>query len=192
MLTGTTSLHTRLEQKLAEFKGTEDAVLFSTGFMAMAGTVSAIADEDTIILSDQLNHASIIEGCRLSRAEVKVYRHNDMTSLEEQLADCNPAKDKLIVTDGVFSMKGTVANLPEIRRLADRFGAKVMVDDARGRGTPEHFGLEGRIEIVCGTFSRRICRHGQGCCYIPASELPAVHLYGKRATGALRSGPHLP
>jgi 8-amino-7-oxononanoate synthase len=168
VLTGTTSLHNHLEQRLARFKGTEDAVLFSTGFMAMAGTVSTIAGEGDIILSDELNHASIIEGCRLSKADLKIYRHNDMANLEEMLAACDPARDKLIVTDGVFSMKGSVANLPEIRRLADKHGAAVMVDDAHGsgvlgehgRGTPEHFGLEGKIEIVCGTFSKSFAAIG--------------------------------
>ena len=164
VLTGTTSLHARLERKLAAFKGTEDAVVFSTGFMAMMGTISALADEGTVILSDELNHASIVEGCRLSRARVRIYRHNDMDSLEEELSLCSPGLDKLIVTDGVFSMRGTVADLPAIKRLADRYGALTMVDDAHGtgvlgatgRGTLEHFGMEGEIDLVCGTFSKSL------------------------------------
>jgi 8-amino-7-oxononanoate synthase len=164
ILTGTTSLHSKLERKLAEFKGTEDAVVFSTGFMTMMGTITAITEEGDIILSDELNHASIVEGCRLSRAQVRIYRHNDMASLEENLSDCEPSADKLIVTDGVFSMRGTVANLPEIKRLADKYGAKVMVDDAhgtgvlgpKGHGTLEYFDMEGEMDLVCGTFSKSL------------------------------------
>ena len=164
VLTGTTSLHERLEQKLAEFKRTEAAVVFSTGFMTMMGTISAMAQEGDVVFSDELNHASIVEGCRLTSAEVKVYRHNDMADLEELLAACDTSSNKLIVTDGVFSMKGTVGNMPEIRKLADRYGAAVMMDDAHGtgaigetgRGTLEHFGMEGQVEFVCGTFSKSL------------------------------------
>jgi 8-amino-7-oxononanoate synthase len=164
VLTGTSALHNKLEQKLAEYKGSEAAVVFSTGFMTMMGTVAALTQEGDTILSDELNHASIVEGCRLSGARVKVYRHNDMTSLEEQLAQCPDSGDKLIVTDGVFSMKGTVANLPGIKRMADTYNAKIMVDDAHGtgvlgncgRGTAEYFGLEGKIDIICGTFSKTL------------------------------------
>lgn len=164
VLTGTTSLHARLERRLADFKRTEDAVVFSTGFMTMMGTVSAITTEGDVVLSDELNHASIVEGCRLTGAEVKIYRHNDMRDLEEKLASCAPGSDKLIVTDGVFSMKGTVADLPGIKRLAERYDARTMVDDAHGtgvlgatgRGTLEHFGMEGDIDLVCGTFSKAL------------------------------------
>ena len=164
VLTGTTSLHVRLERRLAQFKGTEAAVIFSTGFMTMMGTVSAIAGEGDVVLSDELNHASIIEGCRLTQARVVVYRHRDLSDLEEKLAACEGGGGKLIVTDGVFSMKGTVADLPGIKRLADRYGAKLMVDDAHGmgvlgptgRGTLEHFGMEGQVDIICGTFSKSL------------------------------------
>jgi 8-amino-7-oxononanoate synthase len=164
ILTGTTSLHNKLERKLAEFKGTEDAILFSTGFMTMMGTIAAITVEGDIILSDELNHASIVEGCRLSKAKVKIYRHNDMVSLEEELSDCDTSSNKLIVTDGVFSMKGTVANLPEIKKLADKYDAKIMVDDAhgtgvlgkKGHGTLEYFNMEGEIDLICGTFSKSL------------------------------------
>ena len=106
VLTGTTSLHTKLEEKLAEFKGTEAAVVFSTGFMTMMGTIAALTGENDIVISDELNHASIVEGCRLSKAEVKVYPHGDMAGLENVLAGCNGSQNKLVVTDGVFSMKG--------------------------------------------------------------------------------------
>lgn len=164
VLTGTTSLHDRLERRLAEFKGAESAVVFSTGFMTMMGTVSALTAEGDVVLSDELNHASIVEGCRLTGAEVVVYKHNDMSDLEEKLAACAPGRDKLIVTDGVFSMKGTVADLPGVKRLAERHGARIMVDDAHGtgvlgatgRGTLEHFDMEGEVDLVCGTFSKSL------------------------------------
>jgi 8-amino-7-oxononanoate synthase len=164
VLTGTSTLHGRLERKLAEFKGTEDAVVFSSGFATMMGTVSAMTAEGDVVLSDALNHASIVDGCRLSRATVKIWRHDDMGDLEEQLASCPIEQSKLIVTDGVFSMKGTVANLPGIKALADRYNAQIMLDDAHGtgvlgatgRGTPEHFGMEGQIDLVCGTFSKSL------------------------------------
>jgi len=162
LLAGTTSLHIQLEKELAEFKGTEEALLFSTGYMTMMGTISGLVDENDVIFSDQLNHASIIDGIRLSRAKVKIYRHNDMASLEENLALASPDANKLIVTDGVFSMRGDIANLPEIKRLADKYGALVMVDDAHGtgvlgengRGILEHFHMEGEIDIVGCTFSK--------------------------------------
>jgi 8-amino-7-oxononanoate synthase len=164
VLTGTTSLHNRLERRLAEFKGTEAAVVFSTGFMTMMGTISAMTEKGDVVLSDELNHASIVEGCRLTDAEVRIYRHNDMESLETELSASDPSASKLVVTDGVFSMKGTVCDLPALRSLADRYGAQIMVDDAHGtgaigetgRGTLEHFGMEGSIEFVCGTFSKSL------------------------------------
>lgn len=159
---GTSSLHLELERELAEFKGTEASLLFSTGYMTMLGTISALVGENDIVLSDQLNHASIIDGIRLSRAKVKIFKHNDMTSLEENLASCGSGVKKLIVTDGVFSMKGDLANLPRIKELADVYGAAVMVDDAHGtgvmgengRGTLEHFNMENQVELICCTFSK--------------------------------------
>lgn len=162
VLAGTTSLHVQLEEELAEFKKTEEALLFSTGYMTMMGTISALVDEKDIILSDQLNHASIIDGIRLSKARVKIYKHNDMASLEENLARCDPDANKLIVTDGVFSMKGDIADIPGIKKLADAYGASVMVDDAHGtgvlgengRGVLEYFRMENEIDIVCCTFSK--------------------------------------
>jgi 8-amino-7-oxononanoate synthase len=168
ILAGTSALHNRLEKRLADFKGTEDAIVFPTGFMTMMGTVSAVAGEGDIIFSDELNHASIVDGCRISKAQKRIYRHNDMASLEEQLSQCPLEANKLIVTDGVFSMKGTVANLPEIKRLAVKYNAQVMVDDAHGtgvlgatgRGTPEHFHMEGQIDLVCGTFSKSLATVG--------------------------------
>jgi 8-amino-7-oxononanoate synthase len=164
VLTGTTSLHNRLEARLARFKGTESAIVFSAGFMAMMGTISAMTGEGDVVLSDELNHASIVEGCRLTGAEVRIYRHNDMEHLEDELRKWGHAGNTLIVTDGVFSMKGTLGNMPAIRKLADSYGAAVMMDDAhgtgvlgtRGRGTLEHFDMEGQVELVCGTFSKSL------------------------------------
>ncbi len=172
VLTGTTSLHARLERRLAEFKGAEDAVVFSTGFMTMMGAVSALTSSGDVILSDEFNHASIVEGCRLTDAEVRVYKHNDMADLEEKLAACDPDQNMLIVTDGVFSMKGTVADLPGIRRLAEQYGATTMLDDAHGtgvlgrtgRGTLEHFDMEGEFDLVCGTFSKSLGTTGGFVC----------------------------
>ena len=172
VLTGTTSLHTRLEERLAEFKGTESAVVFSTGFMTMMGTIGALTGEGDTVISDELNHASIVDGCRLSNAQVKIFKHSNMASLEDVLASCNGSGGKLVVTDGVFSMRGIVANMPEIKRLADRYGASLMIDDAHGtgvlgstgRGTLEHFGLEGKIDLVCGTFSKSLGTVGGFTC----------------------------
>lgn len=161
-LAGTTSLHVQLEKELSDFKGTEDTLLFSTGYMTMMGTISALAGEEDIIFSDQLNHASIIDGIRLSRAQIKIYKHNDMTSLEEKLAFSDPDANKLIVTDGVFSMMGDIANLPEIKKLADKYNALVMVDDAHGtgvlgengRGILELYNMENQIDVAGSTFSK--------------------------------------
>ncbi len=161
-LAGTTSLHVQLEEELAEFKKTESALLFSTGYMTMLGIIFALAEEKDVILSDQLNHASIIDGIRISRAQVKIYGHNDMTNLEEKLASIAPGVNKLIVTDGVFSMKGDIANLPRIKELADEYDAMILVDDAHGtgvlgengRGVLEHFQLEGQIDLIGCTFSK--------------------------------------
>ncbi len=159
---GTTSLHIQLEKELSEFKGEEATLLFPTGYMTMLGTIYALVGENDVVLSDQLNHASIIDGVRLSRAQVKIYEHNDMASLEEKLVSCEPSVNKLIITDGVFSMKGAIANLPEIKRLADKYETVVMVDDAHGtgvlgengRGTLEHFHMEDQVDLVCYTFSK--------------------------------------
>jgi len=172
ILTGTTSIHTQLEQKLAVFKKTEDSITFSAGFLALMATIAAITNEKDIIFSDELNHASIIEGCRLSKAQTKVYKHNDMASLEEELAKCDASLNKLIITDGVFSMKGDVCDLPGIKRLADKYRAEIMVDDAHGtgvlgkmgRGTLEHFDMEGQISLISGTFSKSFAAVGGFTC----------------------------
>lgn len=168
LLTGTTPLHLEMERRLAVFKGAESAVTFSTGFMALAATVSTIADEGEFIFSDELNHASIIDGCRRSRAQTVVYRHNDQTDLEAKLKQVPFEAAKLIVTDGVFSMEGDICDLPALRRLADTYDARLMIDDAHatgvlgrtGRGTAEHFGMEGKVDLTAGTLSKSLAAIG--------------------------------
>jgi 8-amino-7-oxononanoate synthase len=162
-VSGTTELHRELEERIARFKGSEAALVFSTGYMANCGLLTALAGAGDLILSDELNHASIVDGCRLSRAEVWIYRHCEMDHLEALLQKSSHRR-RLIVTDGVFSTEGSIAPLPEIRELADRFGAMVMVDDAHatgvlgqgGRGTAEHFGMTERIEIQMGTLGKAL------------------------------------
>ncbi|MDW7727864.1 MAG: 8-amino-7-oxononanoate synthase [Candidatus Methanoperedens sp.] len=158
---GNTNLYDSLEQKIARFKGTEAAVVFSTGYQANTGVIPAMAGTDDLILSDELNHASIIDGCRLSRADVSVYPHKDTTELEKILRESKHNK-KLIVTDGIFSMDGDIAPLPEIIELVGKYGAMVMVDDAHAtgvlgkhcRGTPDYFNVE--VDINMGTLSKAL------------------------------------
>jgi 8-amino-7-oxononanoate synthase len=167
-LNGTTNLHRELESELAEFLNKEDCTIFSTGFQSNLGIISAIAGRNDIIFSDKENHASIYDGTRLSYAEVIRYEHGDMEDLEQKLAKAPDNKGKLIITDGVFSMSGDIAKLPEIVTLAKRYGARVMVDDAHGfgvmgktgRGTAEHFGLEKEVDIIMGTFSKSLASLG--------------------------------
>ncbi|MEW6473393.1 MAG: 8-amino-7-oxononanoate synthase [Actinomycetota bacterium] len=168
LITGGLVLHDELEARLAAFKGTEDAVLFSSGYLANLGTVSALLGPDDAVFSDELNHASIIDGCRLSRAEVRVYRHADPGHLEEQLAawrrQAGGHRRALVVTDSVFSMDGDIAPLPEIAAACDRHGAILMVDEAHatgvvgpgGRGAVTGFGLDGRVGVVMGTLSKAL------------------------------------
>jgi 8-amino-7-oxononanoate synthase len=161
---GTTTLHQQLEEKLAEVKGVERVMVFSNGFMAMLGTIATLAGAGDVVFCDQENHASLIDGCRASGAEVRVFRHNDMRHLGRLLAGYGRDQAKLIVVDGVFSQTGRIIDLPEVVRLAGEHGAQVMVDDAhatgvlgaRGHGTAEHFGLQGRIDLVGGTFSKAL------------------------------------
>lgn len=167
-LNGTLNLHVTLEKELAAFLNKEDCTIFGTGFQANLGIISAIAGRHDIIFSDRENHASIYDGNKLSYAEVVRYHHNNMEDLEEKLKDAPVNRGKLIVTDGVFSMSGDIANLPEIVRLAKQYGARVMVDDAHGfgvmgptgRGTAEHFGLEQEVDIIMGTFSKSLASLG--------------------------------
>lgn len=167
-LNGTLNLHTQLERELAEFLGKEAVMTFSTGFQTNLGIISAVCGKDDYILSDKENHASIYDGCKLSYARMLRYRHNDMADLETRLQQVPDSAGCLIVTDGVFSMGGDVCNLPEIVRLARRYGARVMVDDAHGlgvigpggRGTAAHFGLEDEVDILMGTFSKSLASIG--------------------------------
>ena len=167
-LNGTLDLHIQLEKRLAEFVGKEDAIVYSTGFQVNLGVVSCLTGREDYILWDELDHASIIEGHRLSFSTKLKYNHNDMESLEKQLQKCEPDKVKLIVTDGVFSMEGDVAKLPEIVALAKKYNASVMVDEAhgigvfgrQGRGTCDHFGVSQDVDLIMGTFSKSFASIG--------------------------------
>jgi 8-amino-7-oxononanoate synthase len=162
LVSGTSALHQALEERLALFKGTEAALVFNSGYAANTGIIPAIVGIEDLILSDSLNHASIVDGCRLSKAQIKVYPHKDATQVETLLKNNLKAKRKLIVTDGVFSMDGDIAPLPDLVYLAEKYGAILMVDDAHGsgvmgksgRGTVEHFGLSGRVQIQMGTLGK--------------------------------------
>ena len=167
-LNGTLDLHIQLEKRLAEFVGKEEAIIYSTGFQVNLGVVSCLTGREDYILWDELDHASIIEGHRLSYSTKLKYKHNDMESLEKQLQKCEPDKIKLIVTDGVFSMEGDVAKLPEIIALAKKYNASVMVDEAhgigvlgkQGRGTCDHFGVTEDVDLIMGTFSKSFASIG--------------------------------
>ncbi len=163
-IAGTFTMHNKLEEKLAKFKHTETALVFQSGFTTNQGVLSAILTDEDVVISDELNHASIIDGIRLTKATRKVYKHVDMESLEQTLKETQEYRKKLIVTDGVFSMDGDIAPLPAIVELAEKYDALVMVDDAHGsgvlgengRGTVNHFGLDGRVHIQVGTLSKAI------------------------------------
>jgi len=163
-IAGTMTVHQELERRLAEFKRTEAVVVFQSGFTANAGTVSAVLDKDDIVVSDELNHASIIDGCRLSRATIKVFPHKDVQAARTILRSLPPNRRTLLITDGVFSMDGDLGPLPELCDVADEFGCIMMVDDAhasgvfgrQGRGTIDHFDMHGRVDIQVGTLSKAI------------------------------------
>ena len=167
-LNGTLDLHKQLERELAAFLHKEAVMTFSTGFQSNLGIISAIAGMHDVILCDRENHASIYDACRLSYGEMIRYKHSDMQDLEEKLKDVPDSKGILIVTDGVFSMSGEICKLPEICKLAKKYGARVMVDDAHalgvlgehGRGTAEYFGLEDQVDIYMGTFSKSLASLG--------------------------------
>jgi glycine C-acetyltransferase len=164
VIAGTLEPHVELERRLAAFKQTEAALVFQSGFTANAGTVAAILGRDDVVLSDELNHASIIDGARLSRATIKVFPHRNVEAARKILKDLPAGQRKLIITDGVFSMDGDVAPLPALCELAGQFGAIMMVDDAHasgvfgrnGRGTVDHFGLHGCVDIQVGTLSKAL------------------------------------
>src|ERR1700761_5663838 len=172
-IAGTMKIHMELEEKIAAFKGVEACVVFQSGFTANAGTVSSILGKEDFILSDELNHASIIDGARLSKAKIKVFRHKDAAHAEELLKEvANEPGHKLIITDGVFSMDGDIGPLPALCDLAEKYGAIMMVDDAHssgvlgrnGRGTVDHFKVHGRVDVQVGTLSKAIGALGGYVC----------------------------
>jgi glycine C-acetyltransferase len=163
-IAGTMDIHMELEKKLAEFKKVEKVVVFQSGFAANAGTVSAIFGKEDVVISDELNHASIIDGCRLSRATIKVFPHKDVDAARKIIKDLPAGQRKLLITDGVFSMDGDLGPLPGLCELAEETGCIMMVDDAHasgvfgknGRGTIDHFGMHGRVDIQVGTLSKAV------------------------------------
>jgi 8-amino-7-oxononanoate synthase len=167
-LNGTSQLHIDLEEQLADFVGKESALIFTTGFQANLGAVATFTGRTGVIILDELDHASIIEGSRLSFSKVLKFAHNDMEDLEKLLQSIQSEKIKMIVIDGIFSMEGDICNLPEIVRLANKYEATVMVDDAHsigvlgrnGRGTSNHFGLTDQVDIIMGTFSKSLASVG--------------------------------
>ena len=195
-IAGTMELHMQLERRIAEFKKTEAAVVFQSGFTANAGTVASILGKGDVILSDELNHASIIDGARLSRADIKVFPHRDMAALERLLEETKGFPRRLVITDGVFSMDGDIAKMPEVTAAAHRHGAIMMVDDAHasgvlgtaGRGTVDHFKLHGQVDIQVGTLSKAIGVLGG---YVCGSKSLIEYLY-HRARPFLFSTSHPP
>ena len=167
-LNGTLDLHLQLEKELAEFVGKEDAIIYSTGFQVNLGVVSCVTGREDYIICDELDHASIVEGHRLSFSTVSKFKHNNMESLENELKKCRPEAVKLIIVDGVFSMEGDIANLPEIVRLSKKYNASIMVDEAHGlgvlgnhgRGTCDHFGVTKDVDLIMGTFSKSLASIG--------------------------------
>ena len=196
-IAGTMSLHMALEEKIAQFKHVEASVVFQSGFTANAGTVQALLTKEDIIISDELNHASIIDGCRLSRAEIKVFPHKDVDACEKILKEISGHKGrKLLITDGVFSMEGDIAPLPALVELAEKYGCIMMIDDAHssgvlgknGRGTVDHFNLHGRVDIQVGTLSKAIGSLGGYVC----STRDAIEFLYHRARPFLFSTSHPP
>ena len=167
-LNGTLDIHKKLERKLADYVGKEDAMIYSSGFEVNLGVVSTLTGRGDYVILDEQDHASIIEGRRLSFSTPLKYKHNDMASLEEQLKKCDPDRVKLIVTDSVFSMEGDVCNLPDIVDLAHKYNASVMVDEAHGigvfgkggRGVCDHYGLADEVDLIMGTFSKSFASLG--------------------------------
>lgn len=196
-IAGTMTLHLALEEKIAQFKQVEAAVVFQSGFTANAGTVQAILGREDVIISDELNHASIIDGCRLSRAEIKVFPHKDVEACEKILRELQsrPGR-KLLITDGVFSMDGDIAPLPALVKLAEKYGCIMMIDDAHasgvlgrnGRGTVDHYGLHGRVDIQVGTLSKAIGALGGYVC----STRDTIEFLYHRARPFLFSTSHPP
>ena len=167
-LNGTLELHEELEHRLANFMKREAALVFSTGFQTNLGVIATLVGKDEIIFTDRANHASIVDGCRLAFGDTVRYRHNDMNHLERLLAKHQDAPGKVIIADGVFSMEGDIAKLPEMAVLAEKYGARIIIDDAHsigvlgqhGRGTGEHYGMEDKVDLIIGTFSKSFASIG--------------------------------
>src|SRR5437667_1315689 len=195
-IAGTMKIHMELEEKIARFKNVEACVVFQSGFTANAGTVSSFLGKDDFIISDELNHASIIDGARLSRATIKVFPHRDAKAARAIVQELPRDRRRLIITDGVFSMDGDLGALPELCDVADEFGCIMMVDDAHasgvfgknGRGTVDHFGLHGRVDVQVGTLSKAIGALGG---YVAGSRTLIEFLY-HRARPFLFSTSHPP
>src|SRR5437773_9639670 len=195
-IAGTMDIHMELERRLADFKKTAAEAVFQSAFAANAGTVAAVLSKEDVVISDELNHASIIDGCRLSRAAIKVFPHKDAAAARKVLKDLPAAQRKLLITDGVFSMDGDVGAVPELCALAEEFGCIMMVDDAHasgvfganGRGTIDHFGVHGRVDIQVGTLSKAIGSLGG---YVAGSRTLIEFLY-HRARPFLFSTSHPP
>ena len=215
-LNGTLKMHLELESELADFVNMEEAVTFSTGFQSNLGIISAVVGRGDYVVCDRENHASIYDGCKLSYGKMERFKHNDMADLERILKNIPETAGILIVTDGVFSMGGDIANLPEICRLAEKYGARVMVDDAHGlgvigeggRGTASYFGLEDKVDIIMGTFSKslaslggymaashKVCdyvRHNSRPFIFSASMTPASCAVALASLRYLKAHPELP
>jgi glycine C-acetyltransferase len=195
-IAGTLEIHMELERRLAEFKKTEAVVVFQSGFAANAGSVAAILDKDDVVISDELNHASIIDGCRLSRASIKVFPHKNVDAARRILTELPTSQRKLLITDGVFSMDGDLGALPDLCALAEEFNCIMMVDDAHasgvfgknGRGTIDHFGMHGRVDVQVGTLSKAFGALGG---YVAGSRSLIEFLY-HRARPFLFSTSHPP
>ena len=195
-IAGTMAIHMELERRLAEFKQVEAVVVFQSGFTANAGTVSAILTKEDIVISDELNHASIIDGCRLSRATIKVFPHKDVDAARRIIKDLPATGRRLLITDGVFSMDGDLGPLPALCALAEDTGCIMMVDDAHasgvfgknGRGTIDHFGVHGRVDVQVGTLSKAIGALGG---YVAGTRSLVEFLY-QRARPFLFSTSHPP
>jgi len=195
-IAGTMEIHMELERRLAEFKKTEAVVVFQSGFAANAGTVAAVLTKDDVVVSDELNHASIIDGARLSRATVKVFPHKDVDGARKILRELPAGQRTLLITDGVFSMDGDLGALPQLCTLAEEFGCVMMVDDAHasgvfgknGRGTIDHFSVHGRVDIQVGTLSKAFGALGG---YVAGSRALVEFLY-HRARPFLFSTSHPP
>lgn len=212
-LNGTLDLHLSLEKELAEFVGKEEAIIYSTGFQVNLGVVSCVTGRNDYILCDELDHASIVEGRRLSFSTAVKFKHNDMEDLERELQKCAPDALKLIVVDGVFSMEGDIANLPEIVRLKQKYNASIMVDEAhglgvlgrQGRDTCDHFGVTKDVDLIMGTFSKSLAaiggfiasdssvinylRHNSRSYIFSASNTPAATAAAREALHILKSEP---